>query len=140
MARLLAVLTIATLAAGCGSSAGDPLDAREAAALRRQLGEARTAAIAADRPAAAAALRGFRVRVARLRRAERLDPARAEQLRVGARQAEVRVALEVAAPVAGPTPAPASSVPSRGEGNGKGKGKGKGGKPGKGDGEDDDDD
>ena len=133
MRRLPAALLAAAALAGCGSSAGDALEPRDSAALRRELSRARAAATAGDRRAAADALRAFRIRVATLRRAERLDPALADRLREGARQAATRVALEVAAPAAAPSPdqAPAAPAPSGDAGDkpgsAKGKGKGRGG-------------
>ena len=133
MTRLPAALLVALALTGCGSSAGEQLERRDSAALRRDLSQARTAATAGDRGTAADALRAFRIKVAKLRRAGRLDPALADQLRAGARQAEARVALEVAAPPtteapsaeqapAPPAAAPRTDKPQPGKGNGRGRG------------------
>ena len=136
MARLPVALFVVIALTGCGASGGEQLESGDSAALRRELSRVRTAATAGDRDAAAGALRAFRIRVAKLRRAERLDRALADQLRAGARQAETRVALEVAAaPAPGgaveppPAPAPAAEQapradkPAPGKGNGKGRGR-----------------
>ena len=80
MNRLQAALLVALALCGCGASGSEQLEPGDSAALRRELSRARTAATAGDRDAAAGALRRFRIRVAKLRRAERLDPALAEQL------------------------------------------------------------
>lgn len=140
MARVPAAVVLVVALAGCGGASGDRLEADDAAALRRELSRARTAATAGDRDGATTALRAFRSGVAKLNRAERLDRALAARLRDGARQAEMRVALEVAAPAeqaparpakpgaAEPAsraaePGPRAAKPGKGGGNGKGRGR-----------------
>jgi hypothetical protein len=130
---IVPLLVCAVAAAGCGSggNAGSAprMSAMESKALVAQLERARLSAAAKDLAGTKAALNGFKLRVARLRRAGALSDATARLLRTGASRALARATSDNAAVVQPPatptatTPAPAPAPKNKG---GKGEHKRKG--------------
>jgi hypothetical protein len=109
------VVVCALAASGCGSGGNHDstprMSAVESNALVAQLERARLTAAAQDLAGTKAALNGFKVQVARLRRAGALSGATARLLRTGANRALARATSD-SAPVVQPpiTPAPAAPL------------------------------
>ena len=105
---------------GCGSG-GNPdstprMSAVESKALVAQLERARLTAAAQDLVGTKAAMNGFKLQVARLRRAGALSDATARLLRVGANRALARAVSDSAAVVQPPvTPAATAPAPPPGQ-------------------------
>jgi hypothetical protein len=131
---IVAVVVCALAAGGCGSggSAGSTpqLSAIESKALVAQLERARLTAAAKDLAGTRAALNGFKLQVARLRRAGALSDATARLLRTGASRALARATSDSAAVVqpaatsTAATSAPAPPAPKKKGGKGDHKHKG----------------
>jgi hypothetical protein len=112
---IVPVVVCALAAGGCGSGGTHDstprVSAIESKALVAQLERARLTAAAQDLAGTKVALNGFKLHVARLRRAGALSDATARRLRIGASRALARAASDSAAVVQPPvTPAPAAPV------------------------------
>jgi hypothetical protein len=119
---IVPLVVCAVAAGGCGSGgnggSGPQMSAMESKALVAQLERARLTAAAKDLAGTRAALNGFKLQVARLRRAGALSDATARLLRIGASRALARATSDSAAvvqPPATPTAAtPAPPAPKKG--------------------------
>jgi hypothetical protein len=132
----IALLLVAGLLAGCGSSGNSQprLTKVQAQSLAAELDAARVSAAGRDVAGTQAALAKFRRSVAQLRRAGALSDATARSLRVGAARVLQRVRSDNPPPAA-TQPAPAPTKPPPGPGKKHEKKHGKGKKHGEGDGE-----
>jgi hypothetical protein len=121
---IVPVVLCALAAGGCGSGGNHDstprLSAVESKALVAQLEQARLTAAAQDLAGTKTALNGFKLRVARLRRAGALSGATARLLRIGANRALARATSDSAAILQPPvtptatTPAPPSPANENG--------------------------